>query len=57
MWAVLTDAGWTKMREAAPAHVASVRRHVLDPLGPDGVHQLGELFGRIRLHLDHLKES
>lgn len=56
MWAVLTPAGWDKMREAAPAHVASVRRHVLDPLGPDGVRQLGELFGRIRRHLDQIKE-
>jgi hypothetical protein len=29
-----------------------VRRHVLDPLGPVGVQQLGDVFGRIgdRLH-------
>ena len=32
MWAVLTPAGWDKMRDAAPAHVAGVRRHILDPL-------------------------
>lgn len=51
MWAVLTDAGWAKMREAAPTHVASVRRLVLDPLGPDGVAQLGELFATIRANL------
>ena len=57
MWAVLTPAGWDKMRDAAPAHVASVRRHILDPLGPEGVLQLGELFGRIRQHLDHTKDS
>lgn len=53
MWAVLTDAGWAKMREAAPTHVASVRRLVLDPLGPDGVAQLGELFATIRANLQH----
>ena len=57
MWAVLTPAGWDKMRDAAPAHVAGVRRHILDPLGPEGVRQLGELFGRIRQHLDHTKDS
>ena len=57
MWAVLTPAGWDKMRAAAPAHVAGVRRHILDPLGPEGVRQLGELFGRIRQHLDHTKDS
>ena len=57
MWAVLTPAGWDKMRDAAPAHVAGVRRHILDPLGPEGVRQLGELFGRIRQHLNNTKDS
>ncbi|MEN9644607.1 MAG: hypothetical protein RL238_1276 [Actinomycetota bacterium] len=51
MWAHLTPAGLTKMKTVAPDHVASVRRHVLDPLGPDGVVQLGEIFGRIGHHL------
>lgn len=52
MWAHLTASGLAKMNAVAPDHVASVRRHVLDPLGPDGVVQLGEIFGRIgaRLH-------
>jgi DNA-binding MarR family transcriptional regulator len=52
MWAHLTPAGLTKMQEVAPDHVASVRRHVLEPLGPEGVTQLGEIFGSIgaRLH-------
>jgi DNA-binding MarR family transcriptional regulator len=51
MYAHLTPAGRAKMEEAAPTHVASVRRHVLEPLGPEGVAQLGELFGRVRDHL------
>ncbi len=52
MWAHLTGSGLAKMKAVAPDHVASVRRHVLDPLGPEGVAQLGEIFGNIgaRLH-------
>lgn len=53
-WAQLTDTGLQKMQQVAPAHVASVRRHVLDPLGPKGVDQLGVLFGRVRDHLQAL---
>ena len=52
MYAHLTPAGVAKLKEAAPSHVASVRRHVLEPLGAEGMAQLGELFGRIRTHLD-----
>ena len=51
MYANLTTVGRQKMESAAPTHVASVRRHVLEPLGDDGVAQLGEVFGRIREHL------
>lgn len=51
MWAHLTPAGLTKMNEVAPVHVASVRNHVLTPLGPEGVVQLGDVFGRIGDHL------
>ena len=51
MWAHLTPAGLTKMNEVAPVHVASVRNHVLTPLGHEGVVQLGEVFGRISDHL------
>lgn len=54
MWAHLTPAGLAKMNEVAPVHVNSVRRHVLDPLGPTGVVQLGEVFGRIG---DHLRDA
>jgi DNA-binding MarR family transcriptional regulator len=36
----LTDAGWTALVAAAPGHVATVRRHVIDALTP---RQLGQL--------------
>ncbi len=51
MYAHLTEIGMAKMDAAAPDHVESVRRHFFEPLGPEGVQQLGELFGRIRKHL------
>lgn len=43
----LTDAGWRLLQDAAPVHVASVRRHVIDPLGPDLLAALGEAAWRI----------
>ena len=51
MWAHLTPAGLAKMNEVAPVHVDSVRSRVLDPLGAEGVRQLGDIFGRIREQL------
>lgn len=36
----LTDAGRAKMRAAAPGHVATVRRHVVDVLTPEQIDQL-----------------
>lgn len=51
MWAHLTAAGMEKMKSVAPDHVESVRRLVLDPLGAEGVDQLGNVFGRIGDHL------
>ncbi|MEI8238728.1 MAG: MarR family transcriptional regulator [Actinomycetota bacterium] len=51
MYAHLTESGRAKMQDAAPSHVESVRRHVIEPLGVDGVDQLGVVFGRIREHL------
>lgn len=49
-YAHLTAKGRKTMELAAPDHVASVRTHLLDPLGPKGVDQLGALFARIRAH-------
>jgi DNA-binding MarR family transcriptional regulator len=36
----LTAAGWQKVREAAPRHVANVREHVIDALTSDQIHQV-----------------
>ena len=57
-YARLTAKGHAKMSEAAPDHVDSVRRHLLDPLGPRGVQQLGTLMRRVRSHqLAHQQDS
>lgn len=44
---VLTDAGWDKVVATAPAHVAEVRRVVLDPLTRAQLRQLHEITRRI----------
>lgn len=48
----LTAAGWTKVREAAPGHVANVRQHVIDALTPEQVHQLAGITDAILGRLD-----
>ncbi len=45
-YAVITDAGWDLIREAAPVHVASVRAHLVDVLGED-FEQLGDMCARV----------
>ena len=45
--ATLTEAGWAKVVGSAPAHVATVRRLVFDPLTPAQVRQLHEIGHRI----------
>ncbi len=39
--AVMTDHGWRLLVEAAPAHVESVRRALVDPVEPDDFEALG----------------
>lgn len=51
MFAHLTDTGLERMMEAAPAHVASVREHLLDPLTPAQVDSLATIFGSVRSRL------
>lgn len=48
---VLTDAGRRAIEAAAPGHVASVRRHLIDVLTPDEVAALDTLTHRV---VDHL---
>ena len=40
---VLTDAGWRAVQAAAPAHVASVRRHFIDLLSREQLDALAEI--------------
>lgn len=50
--ASLTEAGWTKVVQAAPGHVANVRETVLDALTADEIRQLSEISGRLLGRLD-----
>ena len=44
---VLTEAGWRGIVEAAPGHVESVRRHMIDLLTEDEIEALAALTGRV----------
>ena len=50
--ATLTDAGWRKVRQAAPGHVANVRANVIDALTIEQVHQLADVTEAILRRLD-----
>lgn len=52
----LTEAGWQAIRNAAPGHVESVRRHFLDLLTPDQVQALGDLTETVLAHLRRLQD-
>ncbi len=47
----LTEQGWATLRAAAPAHVASVRRHLIDLLSDDEVAALDTIAGKVITHL------
>lgn len=48
----MTEEGWSVIQAAAPAHVANVRRHVIDALSRDQVAQLHEITGALLARLD-----
>jgi len=48
----LTEAGWDKMREAAPGHVDTVRENVIDALTPEQVAQLTGILDAVLHRLD-----
>jgi DNA-binding MarR family transcriptional regulator len=48
----LTEAGWTKVQEAAPGHVANVRQHVIDALSAAEIDQLAAIGDAILAKLD-----
>jgi DNA-binding MarR family transcriptional regulator len=50
--AVLTEAGWAKVVQAAPGHVATVREFVIDALTPAQLAQLGRAAERMLARLD-----
>lgn len=47
----LTEQGWAVLREAAPRHVASVRRHLVDLLTPDEIAALDTIADKVITHL------
>ena len=48
----LTGAGWEQVVAAAPGHVDTVRRHVLDPLSREQLAQLKEIGDALLARLD-----
>jgi DNA-binding MarR family transcriptional regulator len=49
---MLTDAGWQAIRDAAPRHVESVRRHFIDRLTDEQIRVLGDIADAVVEHLD-----
>jgi len=50
--AQLTEAGWQKVRDSAPGHVAHVRSQVIDALDADQVRQLTDITEAILGRID-----
>ena len=48
----LTEAGWAKLRDTAPGHVATVREHVIDALTPEQIGQLSDIAEALLQRLD-----
>lgn len=55
-WATLTDRGWEVLVAAAPCHVASVRRHLVDVLTAAELATLGQLLEKISTPLRDLDQ-
>lgn len=52
----LTEAGWQAIRDAAPGHVESVRRHLFDLLTAEQVQALAEISETVLAHLRGLQD-
>ncbi|HTJ71414.1 MAG TPA: MarR family transcriptional regulator [Actinospica sp.] len=48
VWAVLTDAGFEVLKQAAPGHVRAVRKLLIDVLTPDEISAVADGLGRVR---------
>lgn len=44
---IVTDAGYRRLRDAAPTHLRGVQQHWLAHFSDDELRQLGELLGRV----------
>lgn len=56
-YAILTEAGWQRLVDAAPDHVASVRHWLVDALTPEELIQLGELSSRVAERIQNLTDD
>lgn len=56
LFAVLTEKGWDTMREVAPHHVASVRRHFIDLMSPRELEDLQKSLTPVAQHLHTLHD-
>jgi len=54
-FAVLTEQGWQTLVAAAPAHVDSVRTHLVDVLTPEEFESLGRMCAKVNEHLQTLE--
>ena len=54
---VLTDLGWSTIREAAPRHAESVRRHFVDLLTAEQLETFGSITEAVLGHLDEQPTS
>ncbi|MCF6524940.1 MarR family winged helix-turn-helix transcriptional regulator [Streptomyces sp. JJ36] len=57
LFAVLTETGWDTMRDVAPHHVASVRRHFIDLLPPQALADLTKHLGVVAEHLHTARDA
>jgi DNA-binding MarR family transcriptional regulator len=48
----LTDEGERTLKDAAPFHVASVRKHIIDLLSPSQIDALGDISETVVAHLN-----
>jgi DNA-binding MarR family transcriptional regulator len=51
VFAVLTDLGREQLEQAAPGHVATVRRHLIDVLTPEQIRSLADGLGEVTRRL------
>lgn len=53
----LTPKGWRTIKAAAPGHVESVRRYLIDVLTPAEIESLGRIAEKVVNHLNHAEDD